>query len=50
MLAGAPAGTLVTAAPDAYGFLLPERPIRRLRVGAEGLFSSTALRARMRPA
>jgi hypothetical protein len=27
----------VTAAPDAYGLLLPERPIRRLRAGAEGL-------------
>jgi hypothetical protein len=37
VLASAPTGTLVTAAPDAYGFLLPERPIRRLRVGAEGL-------------
>ena len=33
----APAGPLVTAAPDAYGILLPERPIRRLRAGAEGL-------------
>jgi hypothetical protein len=34
----APAGRLVTAAPDAYGFLLTERrPIRRLRAGAEGL-------------
>jgi hypothetical protein len=27
----------VTAAPDAYGYLLPERPVHRLRVGAEGL-------------
>jgi hypothetical protein len=37
VLEGGPAGTLVTAAPDAYGLLLPERPIRRLRIGAEGL-------------
>ena len=37
VLEGAPAGPLVTATPDAYGFLLPERPIRRLRAGAEGL-------------
>jgi hypothetical protein len=33
----APAGALVTAAPDAYGFLLPERPVRAIRAGAEGL-------------
>jgi hypothetical protein len=33
----APAGPLVTAAPDAYGFLLPERAIHRLQAGAEGL-------------
>ena len=33
----APAGPLVTATPDAYGFLLPERPVRRLQPGAEGL-------------
>jgi hypothetical protein len=33
----APAGALVTVAPDAYGFLLPERPIRAMRAGAEGL-------------
>ena len=33
----APAGPLVTATPDAYGFLLPERPVRRLQAGAEGL-------------
>jgi len=32
-----PAGPIVTVAPDAYGFLLPERSIRRLRSGAEGL-------------
>lgn len=37
VLERAPAGTLVTAAPDAYGFLLPERPIRALTEGAEGL-------------
>jgi hypothetical protein len=33
----APAGALVTAAPDAYGFLLPGRPIRELHDGARGL-------------
>lgn len=32
-----PAGALVTAAPDAYGFLLPQRPVRDLRAGAQGL-------------
>jgi hypothetical protein len=37
VLEGAPAGPLVTSAPDAYGFLLPGRSIRRLRVGAAGL-------------
>lgn len=36
-LAGAPSGPLVTAAPDAYGVLLPNRPVRALRAGAEGL-------------
>lgn len=33
----APAGALVTAAPDAYAVLLPERPIRTMRRGATGL-------------
>lgn len=36
-LAGAPAGTLVSAAPDAYGLLLPARPQQQLRPGATGL-------------
>jgi hypothetical protein len=36
-LAGAPPGPLVTAAPDAYGVLLPDRPVRVLRPGATGL-------------
>jgi hypothetical protein len=36
-LARAPTGALVTAAPDAYGILLPDRPIRVMRPGAEGL-------------
>jgi hypothetical protein len=35
--ARAPAGTLVSAAPDAYGFLLPERTQQPLRTGARGL-------------
>lgn len=35
--ARAPAGTLVSAAPDAYGFLLPNRPQLPLRIGAHGL-------------
>ena len=33
----APAGILVTAAPDAYGVLLSDRGIRVMRPGAEGL-------------
>jgi hypothetical protein len=33
----APAGTLVTAAPDAYGVLLPGRAVRVMRPGAAGL-------------
>ncbi len=37
VLEHAPAGVLVTAAPDAYGFLLPERPVRDFRAGTEGL-------------
>jgi hypothetical protein len=37
VLAHAPTGALVTAAPDAYGFLMPERPVRDLRPGATGL-------------
>ncbi len=36
-LARAPAGTLVSVAPDAYGFLLPARPERTLRPGERGL-------------
>jgi hypothetical protein len=36
-LAKAPAGALISAAPDAYGFLLPGRPQRSLRPGARGL-------------
>ena len=36
-LAHAQAGTLVSAAPDAYGFLLPHRPEQSLRPGARGL-------------
>ncbi len=32
-----PPGTLVSAAPDAYGFLLPNRPEQPLRPGARGL-------------
>jgi hypothetical protein len=36
-LAKAPPGVLVTAAPDAFGFLLPDRPVRTLQAGAEGL-------------
>jgi hypothetical protein len=30
-------GTLVSAAPDAYGFLLPNRPQRPLSPGTRGL-------------
>jgi hypothetical protein len=33
----APAGPLVTAAPDAYGVLLPGRAVRVMRPGANGL-------------
>ncbi len=36
-LAAAPQGTLVSVAPDAYGFLLPGRPERTLRPGERGL-------------
>jgi hypothetical protein len=36
-LAQAPPGTLVSEAPDAYGFLLPGRPQVGLRPGAHGL-------------
>lgn len=36
-LARAPAGALVSAAPDAYGYLLPGRAQRPLRIGARGL-------------
>jgi len=36
-LAAAPPGTLVSVAPDAYGFLLPDRPERTLRPGEHGL-------------
>jgi len=36
-LVHAPAGMLVTAAPDAYGFLLPDRPEQELRPGMHGL-------------
>ncbi len=36
-LAGMPPGTLVSAAPDAYGFLLPGRAQQPLRLGARGL-------------
>jgi hypothetical protein len=36
-LAAAPPGTLVSVAPDAYGFLLPDRPQRTLRPGEHGL-------------
>ena len=32
-----PRGQAPTVPTGAYGFLLPERPIRRLQVGAEGL-------------
>ena len=32
-----PAGPLVTAAPDAYGVLLPRRAVRMMRPGATGL-------------
>jgi hypothetical protein len=31
------AATLVTAAPDAYGFWLPDHPVRAMRPGAEGV-------------
>lgn len=37
VLAHAPHGVLVSAAPDAYGFLLPGRRQRMLRPGARGL-------------
>jgi hypothetical protein len=33
----APSGPLVTAAPDAFGFLLPDRTERTLSPGAHGL-------------
>jgi hypothetical protein len=33
----APAGPLVTAAPDAYGVLIDDRPVRVMRPGAQGL-------------
>jgi hypothetical protein len=36
-LKGAPQGTLVTAAPTAYGYLLPGRAIVAMRPGARGL-------------
>jgi hypothetical protein len=36
-LSGAPAGPLFSATPDAYGFLLPDRPQRTLRPGSRGL-------------
>jgi hypothetical protein len=36
-LAESPAGPLVTAAPDAYGVLLPQRTILVMRPGASGL-------------
>jgi hypothetical protein len=36
-LAAAPAGTLVTAAPDAYGYLLPHRRLAPLARGQRGL-------------
>jgi hypothetical protein len=36
-LARAPTGVLVSAAPDAYGFLLPGRPQRTIRPGVRGL-------------
>jgi hypothetical protein len=36
-LSAAPAGALVSAAPDAYGYLLPGRPELPLRVGTRGL-------------
>jgi hypothetical protein len=36
-LAHQSAGTLVSAAPDAYGFLLPGRPQQQLRPGERGL-------------
>jgi hypothetical protein len=36
-LARVPPGTLVSAAPDAYGWLLPGRPQQSLRAGARGL-------------
>jgi hypothetical protein len=36
-LAHEPAGTLISAAPDAYGLLLPDRSQARLRPGARGL-------------
>jgi len=32
-----PGDPLVTAAPDAYGFWLPEQPVRTMRLGASGL-------------
>jgi hypothetical protein len=31
-----PGDPLVTAAPDAYGFWLPEQPVRTMRLGASG--------------
>ena len=37
VLEHAPAGALVTATPDAYGFLLPRRTVHDFRPGAEGL-------------
>jgi hypothetical protein len=36
-LTHAPAGALISAAPDAYGFLVRDRPERMLRPGARGL-------------
>jgi hypothetical protein len=36
-LTHAPSGTLISAAPDAFGFLLPGRPQQTLRPGARGL-------------
>ena len=52
VLEHAPRGTLVTAAPDAYGFLLPERPVRGFQAGAEGLVlvdgAARGLTARLR--
>jgi hypothetical protein len=48
-LSHAPQGTLVSAAPDAYGFLLPERPEQSLRPGRRGLILLDAAQRTYQP-